>query len=301
MRLNQIRDFVSIVETGSIRAAARSLGVSQPAMTKSIRQLEEELRVQLIQRTTRGVKPTTAGTAFLARARVVQAELRKAEADLAQLAGHRSGSVAFGVAPAAAFLLVPEAFDRFRSEWPAARVRIVEGVIHGLLPLVKDATLDFLVAAGHAGKLDQSIKFRPLFRARLVIAGRRGHPLRDAKSLRELADASWLMFQAPGWRGAMLPRAFAAAGLPLPTSIVHCESYAAALALLAKTDTLGLLTRQYLAEPFVSSVVQEIAVDMPPLMIVMGMYARAEAPLSPAAAAMARAVAAAGRKLVRTD
>ena len=144
MRLSRLRDFISIVEAGSIRAAARSRGVSQPTMTKSMRRLEEELRVQLVQRTRQGIVPTIAGRAFLARARAVQAELRKADEELAHLAGERGGTAAFGVSAAAA-LLVPGALVRFRRQHPGAYVRIVEGAVPALLPLVRDETLDFVL------------------------------------------------------------------------------------------------------------------------------------------------------------
>ena len=77
MRLSQIRDFVTVVESGGIRAAARKLGVSQPAITRSVRGLEAELHTRLLQRTPTGVVLTEPGRAFLARARAAQAELRK--------------------------------------------------------------------------------------------------------------------------------------------------------------------------------------------------------------------------------
>src|SRR5918994_5878492 len=102
MRLNQIRDFVSIVEAGSIRAAARALGVTHPAMTKSVRQLEDDLHVQLIRRSTRGVVPTAPGRAFLARARAIQAEVRKAQEELSALAAEGSGTVNLSLSAAAA-------------------------------------------------------------------------------------------------------------------------------------------------------------------------------------------------------
>src|SRR5258705_11931080 len=100
MRLSQIRDFLAVVESGGIRAAARELGVSQPAITRSVRRLEAELHTRLLQRTPTGVVPTQAGRAFLARARAAQAELRKAEGEADQL-GEKGGSVAFGVSPTA--------------------------------------------------------------------------------------------------------------------------------------------------------------------------------------------------------
>src|SRR6267143_841188 len=85
MRLSQIRDFLAVVESGGIRAAARELGVSQPAITRSVRGREAELHTRLLQRTPTGVVPTQAGRAFLARARAAQAELRKAEEEADRL------------------------------------------------------------------------------------------------------------------------------------------------------------------------------------------------------------------------
>jgi DNA-binding transcriptional LysR family regulator len=300
MRLNQIRDFIVTVEAGSLRAAARSVGVSQPALTKSLRQLENELGVQLLQCSSRGVSPTRSGHAFLTRARVVQAELRRATEDLADLKGERAGAVAFGVSPSAAVLFVPEAHVRFRQKYPFAAVRVVEGMLQGLLPLLRDETLDFAVGQKPPGALDPAIRHRPLCRARLVVAGRRGHPLRAAHSLRELADASWLMY-SPRGQGGILERFFSAAGLPGPKVVVHCESYAAALALLARTDTLGLVVPQLLAQPYAHGFLQQIEIAETAPDLPVGLFARANAPLPPAAAAMAAAVTAAARRLARVN
>lgn len=298
MRLNQIRDFVAVVEKGSLRAAAGSLGVSQPAITKSIRQLEEELHVQLLQRNARGALATPAGKAFLARARVVQAELRRAEEDLAAFRGGAAGAVAFGIAPAACTRIVPDALQQFRRRYPNAVVRIVEGVNNALLPQVRDEVLDFSVGQSPADRLEAPMHFRPLFRPPLVVIGRMGHPLRKARSWGELANAPWLMFYQPG-TGAMLERLFAAEGLPLPRDIVHCESYATALALLSKTDRLGLLIQQMIAEPYAERHLQRIDVMDPIPGPLIGMYTRADAPLTAAAAAMAQAVSATARRLAR--
>jgi LysR family transcriptional regulator, regulator of abg operon len=300
VRLNQIRDFVSVVEAGSLRAAARRLGISQPAMTKSIRSLETELQVELLRRTTRGVMPTPSGRAFLARARVVQTELRKAEQELARVAGEDGGTVAFGVAPNTGVLLAPDALARFRRDRPSARLRIVEGPPHALLSLVRDETLDFVVGQREGSEFDGALKFRPLCRTRLVVAGRRGHPLRRAKSLQGLADAHWLMFAPQDSPGMPFTRTFSAAGLPLPRSLVQCESYAVMFAMLAKTDALALTTPQFLAEPYVRGVLEEIPIDTPPTPLTIGMFTRADAPLTIAAAAMARAMIAAARALPRT-
>ena len=217
VRLTQLRDFLAVIQSGSLRGAARSLGISQPAMTKSIRQLEDELQVQLLQRSGRGAIATRAGKTVLARARVVQAELRSIEHDLAQLRGGRAGALVVGISPAASVLLLPEALVGFRRSYPRAHVRLVEGVSDFLLPMVRDASLDFAVGPRSLTKLDPAIRFKPLCEVEMVITGRRGHPLRGAKHLRDLVEASWVGFAAPGQSG-MLARLFSAAGLPSPES-----------------------------------------------------------------------------------
>src|SRR5712691_10556676 len=246
MRLSQIRDFVAVVESGGIRAAARKLGVSQPAITRSVRRLEAQLHARLLQRTPTGVVLTEPGRAFLARARAAQAELRKAEEEVDQL-GEKASSVAFGVSPTAA-AMVPEAITRFRQEFPQTRVHITEGLPQLLLPLVRDETLDFAICRRAVVKPDSGLAFRPLFRNDFVVVARKGHPLGKARSLVQLAEANWISLLPPDNPSGPLDRAFSLAGLPVPRQVIQCESYNTAIGLLAKTDMLGLLSRQALGE-----------------------------------------------------
>ena len=298
MRLTQLRDFIAVVEAGSLRAAALKLGVSQPGITKSMRQLEDELHTQLLQRNARGAALTRAGKTFLARARAIQAQLRQAEDDLQALRGGEHGSVAFGIAPAACMLVVPEALQRFRREHPKAEVRVIEGASAALVPLVRDETLDFCVSQEPVGRADPGLSFKPLFAPPLAIVGRRGHPLHNAKSLRELANASWMMFYPRG-TGGVLEKMFNAAGLIVPRAIVHCESYATALSLLIQTDVLGLLNVHVVAEGWGQGRLQRIEIAEAVPAPLLGLYTRAEAPLTPAANAMAQAVTAAARRLAK--
>jgi DNA-binding transcriptional LysR family regulator len=301
MRLHQIRVFLATVQSGSIRAAARTLNVSPPAITKSLRQLEEELHVRLLTRTQHGVTATPPGRAFLTRARVVQSELRKAEEELSNFAGGRTGSVAFGVGPTHMILIVPEAVPQFRLQYPNVRVRIVEGPHPPLMQLVRDETLDFALGLRPEQKLDSSLVFRPLFRAEFVVAARKGHPLHGARSLAQLADAHWVTLTPRASRGGLIDQAFTSAGLAAPSSIIDCESFTGIVALLARSDMLTLTTRRLLESPFARDLLQEIPVGERMPSITHGMFTRADAPLTRAAAAMAQAVTLAARKLVRRE
>lgn len=296
MRLTQIRDFLAVVECGGIRAAARKLGVSQPTITKSIRGLETELRVQLLERNTRGIVPTASGRAFFARARVAHTELRKAEEEAAEVGGSSTGSVTFGVGPTFAALIVPEAVARFRRQFPRARVRIVEGLARHLLPSVRDETLDFAMGLRTVAELDPSLRFRPLYRSELVIAARKDHPLRHARSLAELAAVDWLSTSTLDLPGGPVERLFASAGLPPPRLVVQCESHNTLVALLAGTDLLGLIQRRTLTASG-RDLLQLIPVASTMPSVTAGIYTRADTPLTKVAAAMAKAATAAARRL----
>ncbi|MFN0316414.1 MAG: LysR substrate-binding domain-containing protein [Burkholderiales bacterium] len=299
MRLNQIRVFLAIIDSGSIHAAARQLGVTQPAITKGLRQLEESLHVRLLDRTPHGVVPTLAGRAFIARARAVQSELRKAEEDLAQLAGERAGSVAFGFS-LVGLQIVTEAFSRFREHFPDARVRIVESVSHRLLPMVRDESLDFVVGRWTGGKSDSSISARPLLSCDMVVAGRTGHPRGKMRSLAQLLDAEWVLVVPPGSPGSMVERLFVSAGLRVPEKLTQCESFAALLLLLAETDFLAVLPQSLLATPFGRVGLQPLAIQEPLPRETISLITRADARLTPLAADMVKAVTTAAKQLARS-
>lgn len=299
MRLSQIRDFLAVVESGSIRAGARSLEVAQPTITKSIRSLEAELHAQLLQRTAHGVVLTAAGRAFFERARMAQAELRKAEEEVAQVAGAGEGSVALGVGPSTGALILADALTRFREQFPRTRIRVVEALGHALWPLVRDGTLDLAVTLKPDPKREPALAFRPLFRMDFAVVARRGHPLRNARSLAQLVDADWLTLLPPPTSGAPLDRIFAAAGLPGPRSVIECDSHTSMVTLLTKTDMLGTISRRLLATPLVRDALEVIAVAEPLPSLSVGISTRHDPPPTRVAAAMARAVTTAARNCVR--
>ncbi len=301
MGLTQIRDFLAVVESGSVRGAARELSVAQPTITKSIRGLETELHVQLLARNARGVVLTPAGRAFFARARVAQSELRKAEEEAAQAGGSSGGSVAFGVGPAGIALIVPEALSRFRKQFPHAKVRIVEGLAHLLLPEVRDESLDFVMGLRPHTALDRALKFRPLYCSDVLVCARKGHLLLHTRSLAALATADWLTTSTMALPGGALERLFVSADLTPPQPVIRCESYNTVVTLLAKTDMVGVIQRRLLQEPFARDYLEEIpiAITMPTL--TAGIFTRADTPLTRVAAAMAKAATTVARGLARAD
>jgi DNA-binding transcriptional LysR family regulator len=297
MRLRQIEDFIAVVESGGIRAAARTRGISQPAMTRSLRELEAHLGTHLVHRTPQGILLTASGRQFFIRVRAAHTELRRAEADAAGAGS--AESIALGVGPTAGVLLVPEAVGGLRKQFPRARIRIIEGIAQQLGPLVKDGTLDFAVTGQRQLKDDSGLACRPLFTHQLVVAARKGHPLRHARSLTELAEAEWVSLYAQGSEPSIIRQAFATAGLPVPTHAIQCESYRILIALLTQSDMLAVITGRLLSKMHGGESLEAIPVAEKLPSNATHLVTRAGVPLSRPAALLARLVLQAGRRLAK--
>jgi len=248
VRLNQIRDFMAIVETGSIRAAARSLALTQPALTKSLRQLEAELGAVLVTRGVRGTRPTEIGRAFLARARAVTVELQRAREEVDQLRGGHAGQLAVGSAPGPALGLLPQALARLRARWREATICITDVSPSDVLPALREGRLDVAlsVRVGPLAAPGPECLVEPLYLNEARIVARRGHPLAAVRSIAGLADAEWVR-TGGGDNTSLLPEAFQAAGLGPPRYRIECRSFIALAAIVAQSDLLAVVPWQIAA------------------------------------------------------
>ena len=102
MKLNQIKAIIAIAETGSIRGAARKLGLSQPALSKNLLATEQELGVQLVNRTSRGVNLTPFGQAILTSGRGIDLEFERLKDEIEQMRGLQECAVSIATSPSPA-------------------------------------------------------------------------------------------------------------------------------------------------------------------------------------------------------
>ncbi len=289
MKLHHLRDFAAVARSGGLRSAARALGLTQPALSKSIRQLEAELGTPLFERTTRGSQLNEYGRALLARAERVEHELTRARDELAQMRGSTAGRVAFAASGTPSLLFLPQALRTFRRRFPDADVRIVEGTVALLHPSLADGTLDFVIGPMPWTPIGPEFAVETLFHASRDVIARRGHPLAKARSLAELVDAEWILTAASDRRNE-LERPFVDHGYPVPARTVRCESLLAVLSLLANGDALAFLPQQFSESPIVSQVLARIAVREPIPGPPICLIRRRGLPLTPAADALAGAL-----------
>ncbi|MBX9773107.1 MAG: LysR family transcriptional regulator [Xanthobacteraceae bacterium] len=242
MKLTQLEEFVSIADAGSIRAAARLRGLSQPAVTKNLRALERELGAPLVRRTARGVELTAFGDLFLMRARNVCRELERSRNELAQEMNGKAGQIAIGAAPGAAAVLLPGAIARLYRHSPDVELRIVEGMPHASLPRVRDGTFDFAIGPMPVEPIAADVAAAGLFRIEMAIVVRRGHPQAKARSVTALADYAWMTAGLSSER-VIVDEMFRIANLRPPRWRIRCESISALIAVAARTDMIATIPK----------------------------------------------------------
>lgn len=193
MRLNPLRIFLAIVDSGSQHAAARVLGVTQPAVTKALQRLEAELDVRLFERSVHGATLTEYGQALLTHARLIDSELRTSIEALDQIKGARKSSISVALSHLPGTLLLPVVLTNFRRKWPDINLRIAASAYPFLLPRVREGSLDFAIAPAPKDDWPEDLIREPLMATTLSPVVRRGPPLAAASRLNDLSGAEWVL------------------------------------------------------------------------------------------------------------
>jgi DNA-binding transcriptional LysR family regulator len=288
LSLSQLRQFVALADAGSVGAAARALGVSQPAATKSLRALEAQLGVALIRRTARGTELTKHGQTFLLRARSACREIERGQAELADAVKQVSGPVVLGASPAAAAALLPGPLKVLRRDSPA-EVRIVEGMPVALLPRVRDGSLDFALGPSLRTPLASDLLALPLYPNEMAIVVRRGHPLAAKRSLADLVDSEWIT-AGLGSASLVVDDMFTAAGLPTPRWAIRCESIPGLIAITARSDLIATIPRSLIALGIADRLLEPIRVREKMASSTMCLFVQRDSPPNATAGRLVRLI-----------
>jgi DNA-binding transcriptional LysR family regulator len=245
LHIRQITHFLAIVEEGSFGKAAQRVHLSQPALSKSIRQLEERLQVRLIDRTPQGVTPTGFGTAFMEHARAIRTEIGQAVAQLREMQGLRIGSVSVGVGPSVASGILPYVMTRIASDHPEITVNVTEGLSDTLARGLLCGELDFVIGARLDFDNGAEINHEPLYVDRCAIVARAGHPIMAAAppSLADLVGQRWILTRRPEALRTRFDDIFRRRELEPPVPAAQTNSISFMRDAIAETDMLSFLPR----------------------------------------------------------
>lgn len=262
MKLNpgQLEVFCVVADCGSIRAAARRLSLTQPAVTYVVRELERQAGAALLLRQTSGVVLTALGESLHRRALRLLEEWRQTQDELEQLRDGSRGALRLAFSSGAAARVLAPALEAFRRTRPGVRLDIHELSLSDPQDLWKVGQYDFAVISELDEPVNDTLDRQVLFRAPLQVMARQGHPLAAARSLRELKDCLWLL---PGYGPRVIGDAMQAVGAEAPRQVMMVQSLYIALSLVRSTDALVLMSTVVLDDPQVAQTIVALPLREP--------------------------------------
>jgi len=226
LKLHDMRVLMSVVQAGSISKAAERLRTSQPALSRSIADLEHALGVRLLERSSRGVEPTAYGRALIKRGAAVFDELRQGVKDIEFLSDPTAGELRIGTTEAVAGMIVSPVIEGLSRRHPRMTFHLTTGDLGRLLQQLTDRNIELVISRMHKPIVDEHFVIEALFHdAYVVAAGRRNPWTRRRKiELADLVKERWTLLPYDTLPGELMAEAFRSVGLEPPRATVFTLS-----------------------------------------------------------------------------
>jgi len=291
LKPRQLMLLVAVDEFGNIHKAADELGMTQPAASKLLKELESALEVTLFDRLPRGMRPTWYGEIMIRHAKMTLANLGVAYDEISALKSGLSGQVAVGGIMPAGTTLLPMTIARLKAHYPLVQIRVEVDSSDALLAQLAEHRLDIAVARLFEHHDKMAFSFEPLAEEPMCVVARWGHPLLRKRKLqlRDLAALSWILpsGKVVRHRFEML---FRGAGLDPPQDVVNTPALLVTTSLLQRADMVAMLPNEVAQHYREHRMVDRVPVDFPLKMDAYGIVTRRNRLLSPAAQIMLKAL-----------
>lgn len=264
MDLRQLRYFLALTEHRSFVRAADAMGITQPAFSRSIQGLENELGCQLVDRGSKDLRPTPEGQVVLQHALTLVRGASNLTNEINQMTKLDAGEVRFGAGPALAARLVPDALLRFMAAHPRVRASIEVNNWENLSRSLSRDEIEFFVADIRQFEADPSFQTRPLTPRAGLFFCRAGHPLlaKESLSTNDLFDYPLAATRIPVGARKVLANLSGKANLDVH---VECEQFPLLEQLVRRSDAIGIGTREALQEGLLSGELVQLHLRNMPL------------------------------------
>jgi DNA-binding transcriptional LysR family regulator len=235
MKLHDLHVLMAVVHAGSMNKAAVLLNTTQPAISKSIAELERMVGVRLLDRHRQGIEPTEYGRALLGGGANVFDELRQAVKTIEFLADPAAGEVRIGSNPLLAASFTSAVVDRLSRRYPRMRFQLVTGYVDALSRQLSERNVDLLIALKLGPIADERLDFELLFDDSCVVVAGAQSPWTRRRSIKlaDLIDEPWVLSPLGSGISSIAMKAFVASGLDYPRLTVITDSLPARMSLLA--------------------------------------------------------------------
>ena len=244
--LRHLRALVALSDLKLIARVSEALGVTQPAVSKQIAELEKIVGVPVVTRDRNRLYLTPIGIRLADHARQALGQLDRAAFDIEAMTSGVSGSVSVGVVSSVAPVLLPRTIALFKRSTPQANVSVFEGHFVELLPQLETGKLDLLIARIWQPQELDGIDQMALFSEPVVVVAGRDHPMGQTEDVKwaDVASYPWILPQPNSVARQAVDALFAANGLSPPSNTIASLSLALNLELLRVMPALGLLPQR---------------------------------------------------------
>lgn len=244
-----LRDFLAVTRAGSLSAAAQALDVSQPALTKSIRRLEQHYGVALFERRARGMALTSFGDTLLGHAKLIEAQCRFADDEMQGFARGEGGRLRIGAGPFWGATVLPVAIAKLQKQLPKLQVELDVGVNTLIHPRLFAGDLDIVVCAlPDLELLPPGIDVHRFFDLKMRVIAGDAHPLLQRRRVvaADFAPYPWALYQRDREIVQKLLAALRSDGGGPPRVMVESSSVLAVLELLKSGPYLSCIADAFL-------------------------------------------------------
>jgi LysR family transcriptional regulator, regulator for genes of the gallate degradation pathway len=277
--------FVALSEQHHMPSVAESLGITQPAVSSAVRQMEATIGVALFERTARGMIPTRAGAVLALRLKRALVEIRHAVDDMASLRGGAQGTVIVGALPLGRTRLLPESIAGVVAKYPGLRVATMEGTFEALVASLRAGDLDFILGALRPVEYANDLLGEALADDELGIVCRSGHSWARRKHIpyKDLTRAGWVLPHINTPTRMLFERTLVVRGLPPLNVVVETSDLAVLRGVLLNTNLLTAISPRQLSYEFDAGLLTLLPVLLRETRRVIGITRRSDSLATPGA------------------
>ena len=259
IKLNQLNILLEIATQGSMGKAARTLQLTQPAISKAIQEIEAEIGVPILQRTSRGVLLNEYGQVLLRHARDIDLSFQKISDEIEQLQLKAMHQLRLGVTPAATYGPFTQTLLQFQRNYPDVKLTTTESRPGQICEALINQQLDLAVIPRSSPVPATSTLYREtLYALRNDIMAGKQHPVTHLTSLKSLLQYPWLDWGEPD-EHSVLNQLCQRYNLPRPASIMHCSSPWLTARMMEQSPMLSIWTAVRLRFPELSRGLRPLA------------------------------------------
>lgn len=286
LSFKELERFVAVVERGGLVEAAKTLGITQQALGRSLTKLETILGAKLLNRAQGSqTRPTLYGEAFLQYAKSQLNGIAQAVEHVQALAGARSGRASVGVGESCDVESVSEAVREFHARQPDVEISLAEGYTESLTDQLLEGELDCVIGTlPDADYLRRGVMHEPLYSLNDIVVARPEHPVfqHGSPSLSDLQPYSWLVARRRPADWAIIRDAFLADGLEPPQRVIRSDAVMVGTRLMLSDDFLIMVSPTLVDSGASNPQFRRVPIDRPTVVRHVGLLTMDRRQMNPA-------------------